>query len=102
MPFFIQGTSANPVFKANVKAIANEKIQQVLSNPEGAIKNVKEIRDTARGILDMFKKAPAKPGTEVKQSVVTVPITRVTDGARANRISYRSKSRSRSASIMPT
>ena len=60
VPFYIQGTSANPVFKADVKAIANEKLQQAIKNPEGAIKNAKELRDTARGILDLFKKAPPK------------------------------------------
>jgi AsmA protein len=60
VPFFIQGTSANPVFKADVKALANEKLQQIVGNPEGAIKNAKEIVNTAKGILNMFKKAPPK------------------------------------------
>ncbi len=61
VPFFIQGTSANPVFKANVNAIANEKLQQALKNPEGAVKNARELVNTAKGILNMFKKAPQKP-----------------------------------------
>jgi len=60
VPFFIQGTSANPVFKANVNAIANEKLQQALKNPEGAVKNAQELVNTAKGILNMFKKAPQK------------------------------------------
>jgi AsmA protein len=60
VPFFIQGTSANPVFKADVKSLANEKLQQIVKNPEGAVKNAKELVDTAKGILDMFRKAPAK------------------------------------------
>lgn len=53
VPFFIQGTSANPVFKANVKVLVNEKLQQIVKNPQGAI-------DTAKGILNLFKKAPPK------------------------------------------
>ncbi len=60
VPFFIQGTSANPVFKADVKSIANEKLQQVINNPEGAVKNAKDIADTAKGLINLFKKAPAK------------------------------------------
>jgi AsmA protein len=64
VPFFIQGTSANPVFKADVKSIANEKLQQALKNPEGAVKNAKDIADTAKGILNLFRKAP--PKTEQK------------------------------------
>lgn len=57
VPFFIQGTASDPVFRADVKSIANEKIQQAIANPEGAVKNVTE---TAKGILKLFKKAPAK------------------------------------------
>jgi AsmA protein len=64
VPFFIQGTSATPVFKADVKSIANEKLQQALKNPEGAVKNAKDIADTAKGILNLFRKAP--PKTEQK------------------------------------
>ncbi len=60
VPFFIQGTSANPVFKADVKSLANEKLQQIVKNPEGAINNAKDLANTAKGILDMFRKAPAK------------------------------------------
>jgi AsmA protein len=58
VPFFIQGTSANPQFKADVKAVANEKLQQVLNNPEGAIKSARDIVDTAKGIINIFRKKP--------------------------------------------
>jgi flagellin-like hook-associated protein FlgL len=58
VPFFIQGTSASPVFKADVKALANEKLQQVVKNPEGAVKNAKEAVKTFQGIRDLFRKAP--------------------------------------------
>jgi AsmA protein len=61
VPFFIKGNASNPTFSADVKSLANEKIQQVLKNPEGAIKNAKDAADTARGILDLFKKAPKQP-----------------------------------------
>lgn len=60
VPFFIQGTASDPVFKADVKSIAGEKLQQVIANPEGAAKNVREIVETGKGILNMFKKAPPK------------------------------------------
>ncbi len=58
VPFFIQGTSANPVFKADVKSLTNEKLQQAIKNPEGAIKNAKEAVKTFQGIRDLFRKAP--------------------------------------------
>ncbi|MEP6963514.1 MAG: hypothetical protein ABI995_15645, partial [Acidobacteriota bacterium] len=51
VPFVIQGTSSNPSFKPDLKSFGNEKLQQAMKNPEGAIK-------TAKGILDLFKKAP--------------------------------------------
>jgi AsmA protein len=60
VPFFIQGTSASPVFKADVKALANEKLQQIVNNPEGAVKNAREIANTAKGIINLFRKAPPK------------------------------------------
>lgn len=60
VPFFIQGTSADPVFKADVKALANEKLQQIVKNPEGAVKNAKEALNTAKSIINFFKKAPEK------------------------------------------
>lgn len=58
VPFFIRGNAANPTFSPDVKAIANEKIQQVIQNPEGAVKNARDAVDAAKGILDLFKKAP--------------------------------------------
>ena len=51
IPFLIQGTSANPSFRADLKSVAGQKIQQAIRNPEGAVKTVK-------GIIDMFKRAP--------------------------------------------
>ena len=59
VPFFIQGTAADPSFKADVKALANEKLQQAIKNPEGAVKNAKEAVKTIQGIRDLFRKAPA-------------------------------------------
>ena len=47
VPFLIQGTSENPAFKADVRSMAGE----IAKDPGKAI-------DTARGILDMFKKKP--------------------------------------------
>lgn len=67
VPFFIQGTSANPVFKADVKALTNEKLQQVINNPEGAIKNAKDAAKTIQGIRDLFRKAPKQPEQQPKQ-----------------------------------
>ena len=64
VPFFIQGTSANPVFKADVKSLTNEKLQQIIKNPEGAAKNAKDIANTAQGIINMFRKAPPKPAEQ--------------------------------------
>jgi AsmA protein len=60
VPFFIQGTSANPVFKADVKALTNEKLQQIVNNPEGAVKNARDIANTAKGIINLFRRAPQK------------------------------------------
>jgi hypothetical protein len=61
VPFFITGNASNPTFTPDVKALANEKIQQVIKNPEGAVKNAKDAADTARGIIDLFKKGAKKP-----------------------------------------
>jgi AsmA protein len=58
VPFSIRGNASNPIFTPDVKALANEKIQQVIKNPEGAVKNAKDAADTARGIINLFKKAP--------------------------------------------
>ena len=43
--------------KADVKALANEKLQQVVKNPEGAVKNAKDAVKTFQGIRDLFRKA---------------------------------------------
>lgn len=51
VPFLIQGTSADPVFKADLKNVANQKLQQAIRNPKGAAK-------TVRNILEMFGRAP--------------------------------------------
>jgi AsmA protein len=59
VPFFIRGTSSDPSFVPDVKAIANEKIQQVIRNPEGAVKNASE---TVKGVLNLFRKAPKDSG----------------------------------------
>lgn len=67
VPFFIQGTSANPVFKADVKALTNEKLQQAIKNPEGAIKNAKEAVKTFQGIRDLFRKAPKQAEQQPQQ-----------------------------------
>jgi len=62
VPFFILGTSANPEFKPDVKALANEKLRQIVENPEGAIKNAKGVADRAKGIINFFRKsAPKQP-----------------------------------------
>jgi len=51
VPFLIQGTAADPSFKADLKSVANQKLQQAIKNPEGAAK-------TVTGIINMFKRAP--------------------------------------------
>jgi hypothetical protein len=51
VPFTIQGSAADPAFKADLKGVANQKLQQAIKNPEGAVK-------TVTGIINMFKRAP--------------------------------------------
>jgi AsmA protein len=41
IPFFVQGTSAQPVFKPDVKGMANEQIKAVTSDPAGAVNAIK-------------------------------------------------------------
>jgi AsmA protein len=41
IPFFVQGTSAAPVFKPDVKGMANEQIKAVTSDPSGAVNAIK-------------------------------------------------------------
>jgi AsmA protein len=53
IPFTIEGTSAAPSFKADLKGVAGQKIQQAIRNPEGAAK-------TVTGIIDMFKRGSKK------------------------------------------
>jgi AsmA protein len=61
VPFFVRGSASDPKFQADVKSIADEKLRQVIADPEGAAKNVRELVKTGRSLLDMFKKAPPKP-----------------------------------------
>jgi AsmA protein len=61
VPFSIRGTSSDPSFTPDVKALANEKLQQVMKNPEGAVKNATE---TVRGVINLFKKAPKDGATQ--------------------------------------
>ena len=49
IPFSITGTSSDPAFRPDVKGVAKETLQQYTKDPSKAI-------DTAKGILDMFKK----------------------------------------------
>jgi AsmA protein len=56
VPFVITGTASNPVVKPDVNAIANQKIQQALKDPNKTI-------DAAKGILEMFRKKPAPDQT---------------------------------------
>jgi hypothetical protein len=49
IPFSVTGTSSDPSFKPDVKGAAKETLQQYTKDPSKAI-------DTAKGILDMFKK----------------------------------------------
>ena len=41
IPFFVTGTSAAPVFKPDVKGMANEQIKAVTSDPAGAVNAIK-------------------------------------------------------------
>nr|AUN37737.1 AsmA protein [uncultured bacterium] len=56
IPFTITGTSADPSFKPDVKGAAKETLQQYTKDPSKAI-------DTAKGILDMFRK-PKDPAPQ--------------------------------------
>ena len=49
IPFSITGTSSDPSFKPDVTGAAKETLQQYTKDPSKAI-------DTAKGILDLFKK----------------------------------------------
>ena len=41
IPFFVTGTSAAPVFKPDVKGLANEQIKALTSDPNGAVDAIK-------------------------------------------------------------
>jgi AsmA protein len=41
IPFFVTGTSATPVFKPDVKGLANEQLKAVTSDPAGAVDAIK-------------------------------------------------------------
>jgi len=49
IPFHVSGTSSDPSFTPDVKGAAKETVQQYTKDPSKAI-------DTAKGILDMFRK----------------------------------------------
>ena len=49
IPFHVSGTSSDPSFTPDVKGAAKETLQQYTKDPSKAI-------DTAKGILDMFRK----------------------------------------------
>jgi AsmA protein len=49
IPFLIAGTSSDPSFTPDIKGAAKETLQQYTKDPSKAI-------DTAKGILDLFKK----------------------------------------------
>ena len=54
IPFTIAGTSSDPSFRPDVKGAAKETLQQYTKDPSKAI-------DTAKGILDMFRKPKNPP-----------------------------------------
>jgi hypothetical protein len=54
IPFTIAGTSSDPSFRPDMKGVANETLQQYTKDPSKAI-------DTAKGILDLFKKPKDPP-----------------------------------------
>ena len=56
IPFVIAGTSSDPSFTPDIKGAAKETLQQYTRDPSKAI-------DTAKGILDLFKK-PKDPAPQ--------------------------------------
>jgi AsmA protein len=60
IPLLIQGTSSNPSFKADISGVAGGKLKEIVKDPSGALK-------AAKGILDMFKRAPKQEQPEAKQ-----------------------------------
>lgn len=59
IPFTITGTSSDPSFQPDVKGAAKEALQQYTKDPSKAI-------DTAKGILDLFKKPKDQPPPQQK------------------------------------
>lgn len=49
VPFLVSGTASDPVFRPDVKAIVNQKVEQLTSDPEKTVK-------TVQSIIDMFRK----------------------------------------------
>ena len=56
VPFFLQGTTAKPVFQADVKALAAEKIRQLTQDPVKTINKAKELIDGDLDIFGLFRK----------------------------------------------
>jgi AsmA protein len=54
IPFLIAGTSSNPSFTPDVKGAAKETLQQYTKDPSKAL-------DTAKGIMDLFRKPKDPP-----------------------------------------
>jgi AsmA protein len=52
IPFLVQGTSSDPSFKADLRGVANQKLEEFRRDPAKAV-------DAAKGIIDLFKKRPA-------------------------------------------
>ena len=59
IPFAITGTSSDPSFQPDIKGAAKETLQQYTKDPSKAI-------DTAKGILDLFKKPNDQPPPQQK------------------------------------
>jgi AsmA protein len=60
-PFTLTGTVANPVIKANMKAIAAQEVQKLTKDPAKTV-------EAAEGILNLFrKKTDSKQPAETKQ-----------------------------------
>jgi AsmA protein len=54
IPFLIAGTSSDPSFRPDVKGAAKETLQQYTKDPSKAL-------DTAKGIMDLFRKPKDPP-----------------------------------------
>lgn len=57
VPFFVRGTASSPSFVPDVKAIATDKVNQVLKNERvNELLNQNEATKAAKGLLDSFLK----------------------------------------------